>query len=373
MEMNMMKILDQFLLEQFQSREITLDLLKDKYGINIREYDDRYVLNYDQIDSHKHRFDPIVRVCRQLIIAKDFSKVLHRSFDRFYNFGEDPSTAEFDISKAVCEEKLDGSLIGLYFDGNEWCHCSKSLAYAEGPINNDRYKTFGDLIDAEIDLSNIYQYGNKDYSYIFELMTPYVQHVTKVDKTEMYLLAVRNKITGEYLDRDVEGELIKWRKYPKKYHFRSIEEIMQNIRELPLSEEGYVCRIGDWRIKIKSPAHVAASRMKDGILTDNKIIHLVYLCEEPEYLSYYPEDQKYFDRWIKIREGMQKYFEDRFKDHYDDNRGTFALNIALLPPILQSVLFKMYENGGRFEQSYIENCNETKIEKLYTALNKVML
>ncbi len=363
-----MKILD-----QFQSGEITLDLLKEKYGIKIREYDDRYVLNYDQVDSHHYRFDPIVRVCRQLIIAKDFSKVLHRSFDRFYNFGEDPSAAEFDIAKAVCEEKLDGSLIGLYFDGNEWCHCSKSLAYAEGPINNNvRYQTFGDLIDAEIDLTNIYQYGNKNYSYLFELMTPYIQHVTKVNKTNMYLLAVRNKITGEYLDRDIEGKLIKWDKYPKNYYFRSIEEIMQNVKELPISEEGYVCRIGDWRIKIKSPTHVAVSQMKNGLLTYNKIIKLVYLCEEPEYLSYYPEDTDFFEPWIKVREGMQKYFEDRYNDHYDDSRSTFATNIAFLPPILKSVLFKMYENGGRFEKSYFNNCNETQIEKLYNALKKVM-
>lgn len=361
------------LLDELRNNIITLEELKEKYGIKVREYDDRYVLNYDQINSSKYRFEYYVRVCRQLIIAKNFSSVLHRSFDRFFNYGEDPRTAEFDISKAVCEEKLDGSLIGFYHDGKEWCHCSKSLAYAEGPLSNSRkYKTFSDLIDGEINLLPIYSKGNKNYSYLFELMSQYNPLVTKPKDTKLYLLAVRNKITGEYVNRDIEGKLIGWEYYPKEYRFNTIDEIMKNVKELPISEEGYVCRIGDWRIKIKSPAHVAVSHMKDGILTDNKIIRIVYLCEEPEYLSYYPEDREFFEPFIKIRENMKKYFEDRFKEHYDENRASFAIHITILPPILRTILFKMWENGGRFEEAY-KTLQDTKIEKLYKTLRTVML
>ena len=361
------------LLDELRNNIITLDELREKYGIKIHEYDDRYILTYDQVDSLKIKFEYYVKVCRQLIITKDFLHVLHRSFDRFFNYGEDPRTAEFDISKAICEEKLDGSLIGIYYDGERWCHCSKSLAYAEGSISNGlKYKTFGDLIDGEIDLSSIYLNGNKNYSYLFELMSQYNPLVKKPKGTKLYLLAVRNKITGEYLDKYNEGKLINWEYYPKEFRFNTIDEIMKNVNELPFSEEGYVCRIGDWRIKIKNPAHVAISHMKNGVLTDNKIIRIVYLCEESEYLSYYPEDKEYFDPFIKIRENMKKYFEERFKENYDENRSNFALNIAILPPILKGFLFRMWENGGRFEDVY-KTLNDNQIEKLYTTLKRVML
>ncbi|MBR4745910.1 MAG: hypothetical protein IK061_00720, partial [Desulfovibrio sp.] len=105
--------------------------LADTYGIRIREYSDRYVLNYSQIGSARHSFEPVVRVCRQLIVRRDLSGILHRSFDRFYNYREDPDSDAFDAAKAVCEEKLTGSLVGVYHDGTAMRHCTRSLAYAE--------------------------------------------------------------------------------------------------------------------------------------------------------------------------------------------------------------------------------------------------
>ena len=342
----------------------------DKYGIKIREYPDRYVLNYDQIDSSKYKFEPIVMACRNLIISRDFKKVLHRSFDRFFNYGEDPEATKFDITNSICEEKLDGSLIGLYHDGEKWCHCSRSLAYAEGPLNtNIKYNSFAELIDNEIDLSPIYNNGNKDYSYIFELMSPFDPHVVKPEKTEMYLLAIRNKKTGEYVDKHIEGSRIGWGLYPKEYHFDTIENIIETAKSLPFTEEGYVCRNGDWRIKIKSPAHIAAFSLRTGGLTEEKIIQLVHAHEEDEYLSYYPEDAEFFAPWIKIRENSEELFNSFYKNSFSEERKQFALNLssAGFNSVLKAVLFKMYENGGQFEEA-LKKLPEEKNIKLYQSL-----
>ena len=62
-----------------------IESLKSEFGINVKEYDDLFVLNYDQIESPKTH--PIVQECRSLILDKQFN-VVSRSFDRFFNFGE---------------------------------------------------------------------------------------------------------------------------------------------------------------------------------------------------------------------------------------------------------------------------------------------
>ena len=338
------------LLNRLSSGELTLDELKNEYGINIREYDDRYVLNYDQIKSSSKRFHPYVRVCRQLIISKNFDRILHRSFDRFFNYGEDPESEKFDIKNAEVYEKLDGSLIGLYHDGEKWCHCSKSMAYAEGPISHQlKYKTFSDIIDNEVDLTAIFEKGNIHYSYLFELISKHDPHVVKYPDTKMVLLAVRNKKTGDYIHVETEAKRIGWEYLPRKFTFRSFDEILDNVKSLPLSEEGYVCILGDWRLKVKSPLHVAISAMKgDAALSPKRIIQLVHDCNEEEYLSYYPEDREFFEPYITVREKLEPYYVQHYEKYKNlESQKDFAL--AIQDVVYNSVLFRMRAQGLSFK------------------------
>lgn len=323
---------------------IDLNHLQNQYGIKVTEYIDRYVLNYDQINSSSFKFHPVVRVCRQLILSKDLKRILHRSFDRFFNYGEDDiSTAEFDISQAICDEKLDGSLIGVYFDGERWRTCSRLMAYAEGPLpkNTANYSTFEELIRCEVDLKPIYHYGDYDCSYLFELVSPYNRNVTKYFKTRMVLLAVRNKITGQYLDREIEAKRIGWKHLPKTYQFSSFDEILQSMKDLHVLEEGYVCCSGDQRIKIKNPIYVAISHLRDnGTLNPKRIIKIVESYEEEEYLAYYPEDRKFFEKYIEVRDFLPRFFEDQYQKVKDlKTPKEFALAIEDIP--FKSILFKM--------------------------------
>ncbi|MFW6008916.1 MAG: RNA ligase [archaeon] len=82
-----------------------LQSLKDNYGVITKEYDNLVVINYSQIDSPKN--DPITDECRGLILSADFSKVLCRSFDRFYNLGEADQKVD-NIEDYTILEKYDG-------------------------------------------------------------------------------------------------------------------------------------------------------------------------------------------------------------------------------------------------------------------------
>jgi len=49
----------------------SLEDLTNEYGIKVREYDDRIVLNYNMIDTPGgKKFDPIIRECRGLILHR---------------------------------------------------------------------------------------------------------------------------------------------------------------------------------------------------------------------------------------------------------------------------------------------------------------
>lgn len=353
------------LLDNLRNKVITLDELRNNFGINIREYDDRLVLNYDQIKSSSQKFHPIVRVCRQLILARDFSRVLHRSFDRFFNYGEDKQSNKFDVLRAQIDKKYDGSLIGVYWDGKRWCHCSKSMAFAEGPIqkNND-YETFSDVITNKVDLTPIYKNGEKDFSYLFELTSEYDPHVTKYTETKMILLAVRNKISGKYENREEEARRIGWEYLPQTYEFKTLDEILSSLDGLPASEEGYVCTLGDWRIKVKNPVHIAIASMKgNGIISPKRIIQIVQDCNEDEYLSYYPEDKERFIPYIKVRENLEDYYTAHYERVKDIRRQKdFAAAVKDIP--YNNILFKMRQKELPFEDVFL-SLHEPQIERIY--------
>ena len=77
--------------------------LETELGITVKEYDNIIILNYSQIDSPK--YNDIVNECRSLILDKNTYHVLSRSFDRFYNYNEDPNSKSFNFSDMICMEK----------------------------------------------------------------------------------------------------------------------------------------------------------------------------------------------------------------------------------------------------------------------------
>jgi len=135
----------------------TLELLKKggleavrKLGIIVKEYGDLLVLNYDQINSPKT--NEVVVECRSLILERkeggDF-QVVSRAFDRFFNVGEIQTENEdknvFSWKNAVAYEKLDGSLVKLYWYRDSWRFSTRGTAFADGKCQ-DSGKTYLDLI-----------------------------------------------------------------------------------------------------------------------------------------------------------------------------------------------------------------------------------
>jgi hypothetical protein len=298
-----------------QPRERCLSLLSERYGIKVshnEDYPDLYCLNYDQINSPK--LHPITKECRSFVIEAVYDKEVtdevsfrsvSRSFDRFYNLTEDPDQ-EVDISNLTLHEKLDGSLVSVFHYEGKWIYRTKAMIMPEG----DRKVNGGDLSWKElIEETCMGMFRGEDepfknLTFIFEVVSPENRVVTKYKGRMAYMLAARGNITGEYIVSDEhqrESLLLDIAEYnismPKTYSFSSLEQCQEVVNELPNLEEGYVGynSLGVPVVKIKSPAYLAAHRLKgESVLSGKRIMDMLFIGEEDEYLAIFPEDAEKF-------------------------------------------------------------------------------
>lgn len=267
------------------------DVLSSKpYCLDIKE-DERYVLfKYNQIDSDFSL--RIVRESRGIIFRKSDWKCVCRKFDKFFNVQEGYSS-EIDWSSAMVQEKLDGSLIALWFDDNEW-HVSTNgtIDAFQASLQNDLspYKTFGDLFISVFPQEYFYSILETNKTYIFELVSPYNRVVVPYQKTEIWHIGTRNNDTLEESDDDIGIQK------PKGHNLYSLDECLQVAENLPFSEEGYVVVDAHWnRVKIKSPAYVAAHHLKNnGVITYSRVLDMIKVGGDDDFISIYPEYREVF-------------------------------------------------------------------------------
>lgn len=348
-------------------KEFGIQSLRDEFGIKVRETDDLLVLNYDQIESPKTH--PIVIECRALILDREFN-IVSRSFDRFFNLGEAPLTqTHLDWSIAGAHEKVDGSLMKVYNHRGYWYIATRGMAYAEGAtefgvtFKQLALKAFGLGSDAEMQVV-FNKYLQSDRTYIFELTSMENRVVKHYEGYMMHYLAARVNATGEYggSAEEVQAQLIGG-KYIEKLKFASAQDCLEASRALKNLDEGYVIyQNGIPVCKVKSPAYLAVHAIRGEGLNPKRIMQLVLVNEQDEYLSYYPEDETYFLPYVAAMEELvsEIKFHAKLTKDIEDQR-QFAKAIKGLP--FSAALFKARQSG---ESAIREFHNQRESYKMKT-------
>ena len=247
-----------------------IEKLQDTFAIKVSE-DERFpellVLNYNQIESPKDH--PIVKECRSLVVREELDgktySVVSRAFDRFFNQGE--CSLEFDLSKLKLFEKVDGSLVSVFYtEDYGWMYRTKSMIMPTLSVQGwDR--TWKDLIESSLDWENLSGL-DKNCTYIFEVVARENRVVVNYQEDKAYLLAVRNNKTGNY------SEVVRTKfNTPRTYNFNTTKECIESLQQLPNLEEGYVGyqdRVPV--VKIKSPQYLSAHRLRGEGLTPKRMI-----------------------------------------------------------------------------------------------------
>lgn len=236
-----------------------------------------------------------VRECRGIILdASDNWRIVSRGFDKFFNYGE-PNAAEIDWESACFQEKLDGSLMVLYWYAGEWHVQTSGTPDASGHVHGNN-KTFHELFFEIYPKYTI----NLDcsYCYMFELTSPLNRIVVNHVATKLTLLGIRDLISQKELTYDETVLMFT----PTRSTFGHMPFPLVPIYPLnrtnmlsfvnsrdPFTNEGLVvCDKNFNRVKIKSDQYVQMHHIGTGTSTNN-LWEVARKGETAEVLVHFPQ------------------------------------------------------------------------------------
>lgn len=281
-----MKIVD-FIKEHENWEDI---LTREPYKLKIVRDNGFILFKYDTVYSD-FSLD-IVKEARGVILKEDTLEIVCYPFTKFFNVDEE-NADQIDWDSATVQEKIDGSLIKVWFCDGRWRISTNGMIDAfKAPLSTDVFcKTFGELFMETFD-TDYFSVMDKDYTYMFELVSPYNRIVVPYETIDIYHIGTRNNKTGEEINTSIGI------KKPKTYNMHTEKQVKEAASVLPYDEEGYVVVDKDFhRVKIKSLAYVKAHRaITAKSLTTRNILETIIDGEDKEFLSYFPEYRPLFNK-----------------------------------------------------------------------------
>lgn len=288
-------------------KEHGFDALTEKYGINVRRDPENGLicLMYSQTESSK--LEPIVQECRGVILDDGFN-IKCQPFDRFFNYGEH-GTNKLKDTEFQFFPKLDGSLIKVYYHDLLWWIGTKSTSDGTAQISPEfpdysYNQLVWDICGVKDQIEFTWLCEQHDfqpaYTYLFEVTSKVNRVVTPYEKDTLHWLAIRNNHDGGYAPHIAIKEAHP--NFPATWHeplpFTTIAQAEQKAKSLRGLEEGFVGYLnGAPTIKIKSPLYVAAHHIDAEGLVPKRIIQIISINEQDEYLAYFPEHSELFDKY----------------------------------------------------------------------------
>ena len=315
------------------------ELLQNEYKINVKEEYPFAIFNYG-IDSDFS--DLIVQEARGIIIDLENLEVVCWPFRKFGNYNENYAD-NIDWNTARVQDKIDGSIIKLWWNrttGKWQLSTNRTINAGTALANQMTQETFLDVIRKADNYNEIalkLPIFNKDYTFIFELVSPETQVVVKYPKPYLYHIGTRNNISGMEEDSDIGIEK------PKEYLLRTLDDCLIAANELNkandgqvhgVKKEGFVVVDENWnRIKIKSPDYLMLHRMSaNANFSKERIVGMIRdgtvsvrdICNVfPNYAHYF----KFYDFKISELEYQAKVFcdlVDRIYEEYSHERKAVA-------------------------------------------------
>lgn len=290
----MLKI-QEFILAHDNWRELLADA---PYNLKIQEDDGFVLFKYNQISSDFH--EEICKEARGLILdSQDNFRVVRYAFKKFFNVDE-PFAAHINWNSAVATEKIDGSIMSVWYARGKW-HLSTNgtIDAFKAELNSvGPYKTFGELFESVLPLSAFVGNRYEPYCLTFELVSPYNKVVIDYPKTKVYLLSARNMLSEDLHETPavevVAKELNVAR--PKLWVLEDEKEYRDLVASMPEGHEGIVVQDNNYeRVKIKTLLYFQLHRIaNNGKMTLERIVDLIKANDTDEFLAYFPEYNEIF-------------------------------------------------------------------------------
>ena len=166
-------------------------LQQEPYCLKIKRDNNYIIFNYNQIMSDFS--NSIVKEARGIILEDKTYRVVCFPFMKFFNVQE-PNASQIDWESARVQEKIDGSLMKVWFHNGTW-HLSTNgqIDAADSDSSCSAFPTFKALF-----LEALKKYGftwesftntlDTNYTYMFELTSPYNRVVIEYFEFSLHFL-----------------------------------------------------------------------------------------------------------------------------------------------------------------------------------------
>lgn len=348
------------LVQEYLETHSFADLAKD-HGVyaSFSKSGHKWSLNYDQIEAKEA--DPLAQECRGLILACEDGRVLRPEVNglqlpadnvipgktkilaypmkRFFNHGQG-SAADINWSDPYLAvmEKLDGTLCIVYYDSfiDKWCVATRAVPEADLIMDNGIF-TFRTLFEkafketTNISFDDFSKKLDKDFTYCFELTTPYNRIVVYYPQCKITLLAVRSMLT--YYEVDIKSQILQGCldgvPLVHMYTFTSVNELVDWVSTLnPMEHEGVVVRDSHFnRIKVKNALYVAYNKARDVLGTSERNCLEIILAEkDDDVIPFLPEE--IVNNLIKIKDQLQIIIKEHDKSYLEIKSEADAKNLG---------------------------------------------
>lgn len=216
------------------------------------------ILTYNNILSPKT--NPLVSICRGLVIELNSWKVISQGMSRFDNFESD------EVKLVTAEIKEDGTLLHIFNYKGSWLLATRHN-FGEDYVNNDQTQTYKDIFE-QICGCQLQELGSKlnpSITYCIEMCSLHNRIIRKYNKSVIYLLACyENGIELFNHQVNFEAGKVGWLT-PTKFAITNINDCDTILQEQSADclFEGFVIRdTNNNRYKFKNPFYVQIHKLK---------------------------------------------------------------------------------------------------------------
>lgn len=383
-----------------QHRDINI-LAEPPYSLKIKINKELTLFKYSQFDSDFNI--QLVREARGIIFDKNWDIICH-PFHKIGNYGESYAYNNIDFKHSYIMEKIDGSILKIFFYNNKWNVGTNSTIYANtATISDNSDITFEDLfydIISKEDFITITNTFNKNNTYLFELVHPKNKIVIDYGNTKE-LVHIGCMCNNIQIDTNIFYPF--YYKYYKdlfkNYNIR-FPEIYSPLNSTPESLirladrfnikgntfEGFVVTeysnsIITGRVKIKSPKYVRLFYLI-GNFSDRNVIKILINNEQEELEQYIASfgvlAEKYYS--VKTKYNITiGYLLELFNKYYtyylNGDKKSFALIINKeVEKDLRGILFYLISDNKNTIEKYFLKIGDKKtiaiVNKIIISLDK---
>jgi len=345
----------------------------EEQHIVVKDKGDYWILNYHQFTPNKTPYNVLTR---GLVIHKS-GKVASAPFFRFFNYGE-PTAATVEFANSDVLEKLDGSLVGVFFpngdlDNPVWHFRSLISAHQKDRdfaikgfvLNEGEYPLLMEVKPflEQINFKKAVGFDVGNFCFMFEFVSRANAVITKYDEQQygLYLTGARYIPSLYELDEDALDALARviGVRRPRRWSADSYEEVTAMMGNFSKDYEGFVVRdrTTGHRIKIKSEDYLKRHRLLTKLNYKN-LIPLYFDGERSEIEAYFPQTKAIFD---EIEASYEAFVQEALRVLlYWQNKNVSRKEVALgivdkEPRYICSVVFKMLETVKTGQESAVRD------------------